>query len=34
VLAAHGVIAQGLIPRRWWRTLTRGDRHTAERITS
>ena len=34
VLAAHGVIAQGLIPRRWWRTLTRGDRHPAERITS
>jgi hypothetical protein len=34
VLAAHGVIAQGLIPRRWWRTLMRGDRHTAERITS
>ena len=34
VLAAHGVTAQGLIPRRWLRTLTRGDRHTADRITS
>jgi hypothetical protein len=34
VLAAHGVTAQGLIPRRWWCSLTEGDRHTAGRITS
>jgi hypothetical protein len=33
-LAAHGVAAQGLIPRCWWRTLTGDTRHTAERITS
>jgi hypothetical protein len=34
VLAAHVVTAQGLIPRRWWRTVTGADRHTPERIAS
>jgi hypothetical protein len=33
-LAAYGGTAPGLIPRRWWSTLTSGDRHTAERFTS
>jgi hypothetical protein len=34
VLAAHGAAVQGLISRRWLRTLTGDERHTTERITS
>jgi hypothetical protein len=34
VLTAHGVIAQGLIPRRWRRTPTGGNRRAEKRFAS